>query len=208
MNCHMPHTAWGLLKASRTHRVTSPDVSTALGVGRPEACTLCHLDRTSDWSAAHLEDWYGTPRPRIEDPDHLALAAGAVWALRGDAAQRALAAWHMGWAPAREASGSDWMLPILGQLLLDPYSAVRYVAHRSIQSIPGYADFEFDYLASEEDRRRQVLLLAGRWKAMPREPLSAERAGTVPLDPRGGLEPALMRRLLTARDDRRIYRAE
>jgi hypothetical protein len=208
MNCHMPHTAWGLLKASRTHRISSPDVSVALAAGRPEACTLCHLDRTSEWSAAHLETWYGTPRPRIGDAEHRSVAAGVVWALRGHAAQRALAAWHMGWAPAQEASGSDWMLPVLGQLLLDPYSAVRYAAQRAIQSVPGYGDFEFDPLAPAEERQRRVLALAGRWRAMPHEPLSAERAAALVLDPGGGVDAGAMRRLLAARDDRRVYRAE
>ena len=34
-------------------------------------------------------------------------AAGAQWLLKGDAAQRALIVWSMGWAPAQQASGHE-----------------------------------------------------------------------------------------------------
>ena len=53
------------------------------------------------------------------------VAAGVLWAVRGDAGQRALVAWHMGWGPAQEASGTDWLPLYLALLLDDPYPAVR-----------------------------------------------------------------------------------
>ena len=37
---------------------------------------------------------------------------------QGDSAQRAIAAWHMGWKPAVEASGSEWMAPFLAEVLV------------------------------------------------------------------------------------------
>jgi hypothetical protein len=206
MNCHMPHTTYGLLKASRSHRVSSPDAATTLATGRPNACSLCHLDRSLAWTAAELQRGYGTRRPEISDPDRHSLAEGALFGLRGDAAQRALTAWHMGWAPSREASGSDWMVPILAQLLQDPYGAVRYIAHRSLRTIPGYAELEFDYLAPASERERVRTAVLARWSARAREPGQA-RAGVL-LDAHGGSDAAQLVRLLTMRDDRRIYRAE
>ncbi|HSH75386.1 MAG TPA: cytochrome c3 family protein, partial [Longimicrobiales bacterium] len=59
MNCHMPHTTYGLFSAIRSHRIDSPRVRVSLESGRPNACNLCHLDRTLAWSAEYLNDWYG-----------------------------------------------------------------------------------------------------------------------------------------------------
>ena len=42
------------------------------------------------------------------------VAASVEWLLKGDAAQRIVAAWHYGWQPAREASGDvdDFILDL------------------------------------------------------------------------------------------------
>src|SRR5437867_304716 len=44
--CHMPHTTYGLLKSIRSHWIDSPSVQSSLKTGRPNACNLCHLDRS------------------------------------------------------------------------------------------------------------------------------------------------------------------
>ena len=49
-NCHMPYTSYGLMRAIRSHTVTSPSVRETVDVGRPNACNLCHLDRTLAWT--------------------------------------------------------------------------------------------------------------------------------------------------------------
>ena len=56
-NCHMPHTTLGLMKAMRSHTVDSPSVSTTLETGRPNACNLCHLDKTLAWTSQQLGEW-------------------------------------------------------------------------------------------------------------------------------------------------------
>ena len=139
----MPFTGYGLLKAVRSHVVESPDVAVSLETGRPNACNQCHLDRTLRWAAGHLETWYGIAQPRFS-PDEETVPASVLWALRGDAAQRALMAWSFGWEDAREASGSDWMVPFLGVLIADPYDAVRFIAQRSLRSYPGFREIEPD----------------------------------------------------------------
>ena len=134
----MPHTTYGLLKAIRSHTIDVPDVGTSIATGRPNACNLCHLDQPYGWTGQKLEEWYGRSAPRLP-PEHREVAASVVGILRGDAGARALWAWSLGWSPAQEASGStDWMLLYLGELLTDPYDAVRYIAHRSLRSLPGY----------------------------------------------------------------------
>ena len=149
-NCHMPHTTYGLLKAIRSHLIDSPTVASSLETGRPNACNLCHLDRTLDWAAGYLGEWYGQqPAPELSD-DERNVAGSLLRALSGDANQRALIAWHMGWEPARAASGETWLAPTLAHLLNDPYSAVRYIAHRSLRKVSGFEDFPYDFVGGAE----------------------------------------------------------
>jgi hypothetical protein len=208
MNCHMPHTAYGLLQSSRTHLVGSPDVATSLASGRPNACNLCHLDQTLSWTARWLDEWYDISPPAVAGEDQRELSDGMLNATRGHAAQRALAAWHMGWSAAQEASGTDWMIPILVEMLMDPYSAVRFISHRSITTIPGFEEFGFDYLSSAEERRASAMAIASHWARQPRAAQPPGRSGRVPLDERGAVDEALLGRLRAERDDRRIYLAE
>lgn len=107
-NCHMPHTTYGLLKGIRSHRIDSPDVSATLRTDRPNACNQCHLDRTLAWSANYLEKWYQISAPEILE-EQRNVAASVLDILKGAAAKQALVAWTMGWEPARQASGSDWL---------------------------------------------------------------------------------------------------
>jgi len=151
-NCHMPNTAYGLQKATRSHEISNPTVAETALAGRPNACNLCHLDRTLAWTNQTLSEWYGTP-PAPLDLEHERLATGVRWALRGDAAQRALTAWSMGWEPARRAAGTDWMGLYLAVLLDDPYDAVRSIAYRSLRTLEPFRDFEYDFMAAPRERR-------------------------------------------------------
>lgn len=156
-NCHMPHTTWGLLGAMRAHRITSPSATVSLDTGRPNACNLCHLDRPLDAVAQTLSDWYGHPLPSGPQPPELAMpadvSAAAVWLLRGNGVQRAIATWHLGWPTAIEASDAWWAPALLARALDDPYAAVRYSAWRSLRRHDGYATFEYDF-ATDPDAQR------------------------------------------------------
>jgi len=145
-NCHMPYTTWGLLRAIRSHTVDSPDVATSKETGRPNACNQCHLDRTLRWSADKLDEWYGIESPELSE-DERSIAASVLWTLAGDPVQRALMAWSMGWEPARQVSGTRWMVPYLTRLLDDPYAAVRFRAQRSLSLFPEYQAVTADSIA-------------------------------------------------------------
>jgi predicted CXXCH cytochrome family protein len=149
-NCHMPHTTYGVLKAIRSHEISSPRIRDDLQTGRPNACNLCHLDQTLDWSAQQLKAWYGHEVPPL--PEQGKSVAHAVrLALSGDAGQRGLIAWHLGWKPAQQTSGTNWLGPILGQLLDDPYAAVRLVAERSARTI-NLVPANYDYTIPLDQR--------------------------------------------------------
>lgn len=162
-NCHMPYTTYGLHKAIRSHQVDSPTVQASLETGRPNACNQCHLDKTLAWAADHLHSWYGTPKPPLSD-DEQAVAASILWTLKGDAGQRALMAWSYGWEDAKKVSGSEWMAPMLAQLLADPYGAVRYIARQSVQKLEGFKEVTFDLVESETDLQTAAAKCANLWR--------------------------------------------
>jgi predicted CXXCH cytochrome family protein len=204
MNCHMPHTTYGLLKAIRSHLIDSPTVAATLTSGRPNACNLCHLDRTLDWTAQQLNVWYQQPLPLVPKetpPDEREVAAAVLWALKGDAGQRALIAWHMGWEPAKAASGKDWIAIYLGHLLADPYSAVRYIAYRSLRQIKGFESFEYDFVAQPDARSDGRLRAVAQWAST--RPLRPDRTGrAVLIDSTGNFDPEALTILSRLRDDR------
>jgi hypothetical protein len=143
--CHMPHSAFGLHKATRSHHIEIPTASETVETGRPNACNLCHLDRTLAWTAEQLEQWYGMPQPELSERDRN-VATGVLWVLAGDANQRALAGWHMGYGPAQRASGTDWMTPYLVHLIRDPYDVNRAVGVNALRTLPGFETREIDYM--------------------------------------------------------------
>ena len=204
-NCHMPYTSYGLLKAIRSHTVGSPSAAETAGVGRPNACNLCHLDKTLAWTAEQLDAWYGIPAPPLRDGDRT-VAAGLGWMLAGDAGLRALTAWSMGWGPAQEASGTTWMVPHLGEALGDPYDAVRFIAARSLRSLPGYANLDYDFAGPRQARVDTAVRVLREWRASPAARLRREPEMLV--DQRGELRVDAMRRLFDARDRRPIFLRE
>jgi hypothetical protein len=162
MNCHMPFTTFGLLKGIRSHTIESPNVQVNLDSGRPNGCNLCHLDQTLAWTAEALDRWYGIAPPSLS-PDERTLPASWIWALSGDAGQRAVLAASFGWEPAKQASGSDWYGAVLARLLDDPYHAVRFVTQRSMRSLPEFADFRYDSRAPQAMRKKSVSRALSLW---------------------------------------------
>ncbi len=143
------------MTAIRSHQVTSPEVHPSPG-SRPNACNQCHLDKSLSWTAEHLEQWYGSAAPDLSE-SLSATAASVVWMLQGDAVQRAISAWTLGWDSAREASGANWQPPFLIQLMDDPYATVRWMAWNSLQSINAdYMTLEFDFTAPQDERRGKI----------------------------------------------------
>ena len=201
-NCHMPHTSYGLLTAMRTHHIDVPVVTPLRSNSRPNACNLCHLDQTLAWSARHLSDWYGTPEVDLDEEEQT-VAASLLWALRGDAGQRVITAWHFGWASAQEASGDEWMAPFLARLLDDPYSVIRFVAFRSLRSLPGFADFANAYDAPPAEQAEQVARALEIWKRN-RTDASNPGAARLLLDTSNELRTEAVRALLERRDNRPV----
>lgn len=200
-NCHMPHTTYGLLSGIRSHQIDSPSVETHLKTGRPNACNLCHLNQTLEWSSRRLTKWYGHRQPKLDNDDK-SISAMLKMLLKGDAGQRAIAAWNMGWEPARKASGGNWQAPWLIRTMNDPYAAVRYIAHKALMADPTFAGTPFDYTAPLAKRATQIDAIFERQAA-------AELLGQAPhaqllLDAQGKPLEDVADRLTRQRDNRPI----
>jgi hypothetical protein len=211
LDCHMPKTVYGLLKAVRTHEVSSPDARVAQATGRPDACSLCHVDRTLEWTARELEAGWGVAPPDELSPIEREFAAAIRWGIAGDAAQRALIADHLGDAPVRATAGTaTWAAPLLAHLMNDPYDAVRYVAARSYRELTGDALEDWRLMAPPAAREQAV---ARRFEALTRDPIDAvarlawPEAGDLAAilrTPGGVFDRAAFARAVAQRDDRPI----
>ena len=205
-NCHMPHTSFGLMRALRSHQITSPTVVESLEIGRPNACNLCHFDQPLAWTAEKLHDWYGHDVPAL-DVDDQELSAAAKWILKGDAGQRGLVAWAMGWAPAQQASGYDWLYPFLIFELNDPYAAVRFGAWQSLKSLPGFSTFKYDYTLDDAKQKESLIQAYQMWWNNQRDISGKYRWQTI-LKPTGEFRQETYDRLLNERDNREVYLIE
>jgi hypothetical protein len=202
----MPYTSYGLLKALRSHQISSPTVVASIETGRPNACNLCHLDKTLQWTAEYLEKWYETPRLPLSR-DEQTIAASLLWLLRGDAGQRALLAWSFGWQPAQRASGTSWMAVYASQLLEDPYDAVRFISFRSLRSLPGFADFNYDFVSPASARFDATVRALDIWRRTLRP--EERRTDRELLFTSDGLPNVdLVTRLMRQRNNRRVVLRE
>jgi hypothetical protein len=205
-NCHMPYTTYGLLKAIRSHTITSPSAQETQAHGRPNACSHCHLDRSLAWAGEHLQAWYGIEKPPFS-PEETAVPASLVALYAGDAGQRALTAWAMGWADARATAGADWPARALMEVLNDPYLAVRYIAQRSLRRDPAFADIDYDFLAEEPERKLKVRAAKLNWTSHAAKSELRSPAALVDFSV-PGLSSNVLFSLRARRDDRQVILAE
>jgi len=211
MNCHMSYTVTGLMKAMRSHAIDSPRVQTTLDTGRPNACNQCHMDESLTWAAETLHDWYGHEVPEME-PRQGELSLISDMALTGDAGARALAAWTLGWNEAQTAAGKDWAVPYLAQLLVDPYDTVRFIAYRSLKTIPGFEDLRYEFMGPADEREQARLEALAVWNRrlesgdVDTESLRNEAAILFGSD--GRLDQAEFDKLLEQRDDKLLWLLE
>lgn len=199
LNCHMPHTTYALFKAIRSHQINSPRTEPSARHGVPNACNLCHLDRTLDWTQQQLTRWYQQPAVVLTE-EQRTVPASLLWLLKGHAAQRIITAWHFGWTPAQQTAGTNWPAPFLAQMLNDDYGPVRFVAARSLRSLPGFADFRFNFLAPAAELETNRVRAVKHWEALK---LPAP-AGMPLFDPAGKPNAAQIGRLVAERDRRPI----
>ncbi|MDJ0991938.1 MAG: multiheme c-type cytochrome [Dinoroseobacter sp.] len=74
-NCHMVERVYmgNDWRTDHSFRIPRPDLASQTGA--PDACTTCHTEKTADWAAAQIEDWY--PGAKNRGPHYgVVLASG------------------------------------------------------------------------------------------------------------------------------------
>ncbi|TPV94755.1 MAG: hypothetical protein B7733_13575 [Myxococcales bacterium FL481] len=177
IDCHMPSIVFGDRTVSRTHAVAIPRPGANPEVSRPDACTLCHVNRDRAWAAMAAAAWWQQDlhrRPSAPETTRL---------LAGDAVERAVAAYALG---RREADPLAEVTPRLEQLIDvvtdDPDVDVRVVALRSVRDLvarqhPRVLRFvdDVDAIAARPERRRRVQALRDAVAAATADPLRRHR---------------------------------
>lgn len=67
VHCHMGSVNWRLLMRRRDHTFKPPVPEMTARLGVPNACTECHDDRTPEWAAAKMDEWYGDGERRAAE---------------------------------------------------------------------------------------------------------------------------------------------
>jgi hypothetical protein len=167
LDCHMPRITAGVSAFVRTHRISSPADSVMLAAAAPNACNLCHLDRSISWTVSALAERWGV---RLR-PDaawtvaygDLDAPLGPAWLGSTSAQVRITAAA----AYARSPLGRS-VLPQLAVLLEDPIAYDRMWSLFALEDVLGrrLSRTEYDPLADQATRTRQVdTLIARRFAA-------------------------------------------
>ncbi len=163
LDCHMPKIVQGVSDFTRSHRISTPAALAMLAAGAPNACNLCHLDRSITWTLTALASGWG----RRLAPDHtwgahyggrLDAPLGEVWLRSRDPLLRAVAAAAYARAPRGRAA-----LPALLEILDDPVAYYRMRTLFAIEDLLGrrLAVDEYDPTAAPAVRATQ----AGRLRA-------------------------------------------
>ncbi len=157
LDCHMPRVVLGIDRHVRTHRISSPTDRRMLAAGAPNACNLCHLDRSIRWTVAELRAGYEVrldPRPwnaygELDD------AVGERWLASKEPAIRLVAAAAYARSPHGRAA-----LPTLLGLLDDPLPYVRTWSMFAVEDILGRTlRADYDPRATAALRRTQLTKL-------------------------------------------------
>jgi hypothetical protein len=159
----MPRIVAGVSAFARTHRISSPSDPTMLAAGAPNACNLCHLDRSIAWTVRELDRGWdvhlapdATWRASYGD---LEAPLGPGWLASPSGQIRITAAAAYARSPFGRA-----VLPSLELLLEDPDAYDRMWSLFAVEDVLGrrLTPAELDPLADQTTRVRQVEALIQR----------------------------------------------
>jgi predicted CXXCH cytochrome family protein len=191
--CHMPPTTYGLLAIHPSHRITSPDPARSRRAEMPDACTLCHTDRTALWAASEARRQYGPDAAAaLPGGDSGEIAESVRTLLGGDVIQRAVAVNALAGDVSYTADPVPrlWAVPFLLLAMEDRYPAMRHFAHRGLVRLyrraqaaaPGTHPLpDFDYLAEASVRDSALARCWRWWRTMDRSRIP-HPGPAVPLD--------------------------
>ncbi len=60
VECHMPRTVFSIRTAIRDHSLSVPVPENSIRYGIPNACNVCHQDRSAEWALKQMNGWYAS----------------------------------------------------------------------------------------------------------------------------------------------------
>jgi len=171
VDCHMPKVVYGVLEAHRSHRIANPDPAEAAALGQPDACTLCHVERTRRWAADAFAKLWQPSRRAV--PSSTPLAEVEMRLLAGDPVERVLAASAMGEAKRARGGRIDLQIALLLDTMQnDPYPAVRHFARNAARALSPKLRSKLDTFVPESTPREREQFM--RDMQRPSAPISTE----------------------------------
>jgi predicted CXXCH cytochrome family protein len=176
MNCHMPRLNEGLQEVVRTHTIFSPTNAAMLQANQPNACNMCHVAESRDWTLAKLQDWYGQTYSDLSplSAEGRKQSAALQW-LHGDNEAVRLVA-----ADCLTRAKADWAINDLLNALDDPYLLNRQFARIGLERMfdTKLGDSGYRFYMTPQERREPIAKL--REKLAPAG--QGEQAGDLPQD--------------------------
>ena len=162
LDCHMIRINQGIDVVVRSHRIDSPTNPQMLAAAAPNACNLCHLDRSMRWTLDALaQGWGKTIEPDDDWSDAygegLALPMLQVWLQHDTPIVRLVTADAIARSPRARTFATDLL-----SLLSDPYPNNRMFGMFALERVLGrnIEGDDYDPVADLAERQRQIDALA------------------------------------------------
>lgn len=175
--CHMPEVAYGVMEIHRSHHIEIPDPAAHANAGRPNACNLCHLDRSVEWAETETARMWDRPARPVRRPDTLDadVPDGIARLHAGDPVERAVTAVAIGRAAERGVLEQSAIWPAhLLRAMEDNFPAVRRFAARSLEQVgralggEAFADARdrYDFVQPANGQEQALARLMDRYRAL------------------------------------------
>jgi predicted CXXCH cytochrome family protein len=170
VGCHMPVHVFMERDQRRDHAFTRPDPRRSRAIGAPDACLVCHTDRTADWSAEKVAAWYGAEPAARQAQRALAVLLAAGLGGEGDVAPPLARLLDTTLDPIRRASAARGLAAMmdepgvveaLGRAAQDADPFVRAAAVRALGERASDPAVTSTLVAATRDPRRLVRIEAG-----------------------------------------------
>jgi hypothetical protein len=152
----MPRLNEGLQYVVRTHTIFNPTWPSMIEANQPNACNLCHLEESIDWTIKWLSRWYRIDRYRSYDSDQIEKnypdrkgPVGLGWLKSPHESTRLVA------TDAFTRQRAMWGVPELVKMLDDPYLLNRQFTMSALEEMLGIRleDYGYRYYMTPAERR-------------------------------------------------------
>lgn len=162
MDCHMPRINEGLQDVVRTHMIHSPTNKEMVTSNQPNACNLCHTEKSINWTLQYLNAWYGAKydeRVLTQTYPDRSRSAALGWLKSENEAVRLIA------ADALTRKKNYELLPEVINALDDHFLLNRQFASIGIEQMLNIdlSDFGYRFYMTPEERKVPIDLLRRKY---------------------------------------------